>query len=68
MPARRPRPVVVVADDSLAELTVTRALVDPEGAGGKALLLIEAAILARNMLKFEFAGDTFVFGTLEEPA
>jgi len=52
MPLRWPR--LVVADrDPLAEPIVIGALADPGGTSGRALLLIEAAMLARNMLKFE---------------
>jgi len=36
-------------------------LADPGGTGGRALLLIEAAILARNMLKIRVAGGTISY-------
>jgi len=62
----QPRLVVVAKRDPLAEPAVTWALAGSGVTGGRALLLIEAAILARNMLKFELL--VIVFGTLEEPA
>jgi hypothetical protein len=45
---------------------MTGALTDPGGTGGRALLLTEAAILARNTLKFKLLVILFV--TIEEPA
>jgi len=66
MSVRRPRLVVVAERDPLVEPTTAGALTGPGGTGGRALLLMEVAILARNMLKFELL--VIVFGTLEKPA
>jgi len=62
MPVRRPRLVVVAERGLLVEPTVTGALADLGGTGGRALLLIEATTPARNMLKFELL--MIVFGIL----
>jgi hypothetical protein len=45
---------------------MTGALTDPGKTSRRVLLLIEAATLARKMLKFKLL--VVVFGTIEEPA